>query len=161
MEDEQRQCRCCFTGHRPEKLTEPEDVIRVKLRAAIQEAIADGYTEFITGMARGVDIWAAEVVLGFKANDENIKLICAIPFDGFERRWADEWRARYNAVKEAADEVVYVSRHYYSGCFQVRNEWMVDHSHRLIAVYNGEAGGTRNTITYAKRNSHQIIVVSE
>jgi len=28
---------------------------------------------------------------------------------------------------------------------------MVDHSTRVIAVYNGEPGGTKNTIDYANR----------
>ncbi|MDY5774050.1 MAG: hypothetical protein SPK32_11530, partial [Bacteroidaceae bacterium] len=40
---------------------------------------------------------------------------------------------------------------YSRGCFQIRNEWMVDRSARVIAVYNGEAGGTRNTIAYANK----------
>ena len=35
--------------------------------------------------------------------------------------------------------------------YQVRNEWMVSHATRLIAVYNGEPGGTRNTINYARK----------
>ena len=34
--------------------------------------------------------------------------------------------------------------------YQIRNEWMVDHSARVIAVYNDEPGGTRNTIQYAE-----------
>lgn len=29
---------------------------------------------------------------------------------------------------------------YSKACFQIRNEWMVNHSSRVIAVYNGEAG---------------------
>ena len=30
---------------------------------------------------------------------------------------------------------------------------------RLIAVYNGEAGGTRNTLKYAKNRDVEIVVI--
>ena len=34
--------------------------------------------------------------------------------------------------------------------YQLRNQWMIDHSSKVIAVYDGQPGGTRNTIMYAK-----------
>lgn len=55
------------------------------LETAIQQAIADGSNVFISGMARGVDIWAAEIVLRFRSEGEDIKLICASPYRGFEK----------------------------------------------------------------------------
>ena len=54
-ESEMRPHRCCFTGHRPEKLYRSEIAIRADLDQAIRKAITDGFTVFITGMARGVD----------------------------------------------------------------------------------------------------------
>jgi len=36
---------------------------------------------------------------------------------------------------------------------------MVDHSARLIAVFNGEPGGTRNTIAYAKMTGVMVVNV--
>ena len=42
-----------------------------------------------------------------------------------------------------------VQDHYSPGCMQRRNRYMVDHSALLIAVYNGQAGGTRQTLEYA------------
>ena len=41
----------------------------------------------------------------------------------------------------------------YKRAIPIRNEWMVDRSARVIAVYNGEAGGTRNTIAYAAKKN--------
>lgn len=35
---------------------------------------------------------------------------------------------------------------------------MVDRSARVIAVYNGEAGGTRNTIKYAKKEKLDVVI---
>ena len=70
--------RCCFTGHRPEKLTADSEAIKASLSAEIDVAIADGITEFITGMARGVDMWAAELVLARRATNPGVTLFCAI-----------------------------------------------------------------------------------
>lgn len=55
-ESELRIHRCCFTGHRPEKLHDPESVIIAGLEREIRAAIEDGFQTFISGMARGVDI---------------------------------------------------------------------------------------------------------
>ena len=62
-EVEKRRKRCCFTGHRPEKLKCDEATIKSALSCGIDAAIQDGYRTFISGMTRGVDIWAAELVL--------------------------------------------------------------------------------------------------
>lgn len=63
LEGEKRLKRCCFTGHRPEKLGVPEEMIREKLDGAIDLAITQGMETFICGMARGVDLWAGATVL--------------------------------------------------------------------------------------------------
>lgn len=155
-EQEMRRHRCCFTGHRPEKLTQPEDVIVAGLENEILNAIADGFTTFISGMARGVDIWAAEIILRIRSEGHPIRLICASPFEGFERSWSPDWQKRYKVVLKEADLVKYICPEYSRACFQIRNEWMVDHSARVIAVYNGERGGTKNTIDYAKKCGLEI-----
>lgn len=150
-EDEKRLHRACFTGHRPEKLNQPEGVVVKGLTNAIQEAIADGKNVFISGMARGVDIWAAEIVLRLRSEGEDVKLICASPYEGFERGWSADWQQRYNAVLRNADLVRYICPGYSRACFQIRNEWMVNHSSLVIAVFNGQPSGTKNTIDYAVR----------
>lgn len=150
-EDEKRLHRACFTGHRPEKLNQPEGVVVKGLTNAIHEAIADGKNVFISGMARGVDIWAAEIVLRLRSEGEDVKLICASPYEGFERGWSADWQQRYNAVLRDADLVRYICPGYSRACFQIRNEWMVNHSSLVIAVFNGQPSGTKNTIDYAIR----------
>lgn len=150
-EQEKRMHRCCFTGHRPEKLTEPEEVVIEGLEREIRHAIADGLNVFISGMARGVDIWAAEIVLKLRDAGESIKLICALPYDGFEKGWRAEWQERYSNIIKAADLVRSICPGYSRACFQIRNEWMVDHSARVIAVFNGQKSGTKNTIDYANK----------
>lgn len=87
-----RHHRCCFTGHRPEKLTRFEWLIKRDLEKEIRQAIPDGLTVFISGMARGADIWAAEIVIKLRDSGKPIKLICACPFDGAESRWEQKWQ---------------------------------------------------------------------
>lgn len=156
-EQEMRMSRCCFTGHRPEKLTQSEKEVCAGLEREICNAIEEGMTVFISGMARGVDIWAAEIVLRLRKKDPEIKLICASPFDGFEKSWGTDWQKRYAKVMAEADLIRFICPAYSKACFQIRNEWMVDHSARVIAVFNGEKGGTANTINYAKK--HNVTVV--
>ena len=107
-EEIKRLRRVCFTGHRPEKLNRSEKSVLGGLETAIQQAIADGSNVFISGMARGVDIWAAEIVLRFRSEGEDIKLICASPYRGFEKSWSIDWQRRYNDVIEAADLVRFI-----------------------------------------------------
>lgn len=109
-ETEKRKHRCCFTGHRPEKLQAPEGVVTAALEKEIRQAIADGFNVFITGMARGVDIWAAEIVLRFRDAGEAVRLICACPYQGFERGWKQSWQERYQAILSAADLVRFTGR---------------------------------------------------
>ena len=77
-EQEKRKKRCCFTGHRPEKLGVPSQVVKAGLERAIDEAIRDGYRTFISGMSRGTDIWAAQIVLDRKRTLPDIHLIINI-----------------------------------------------------------------------------------
>ena len=151
------QC-CCFTGHRPEKLTAPENLVRRWLDEKIRTAVTEGYSTFITGMARGVDLWAGESVLQLKAGGLPIHLVCASPYPGFEARWAEKWRSLYHKVLAEADDVVYICPSYSYDCFQKRNEWMIDHSSRVIAVYNGSSGGTKNTLDYARKHDCKVIL---
>ena len=79
---------CAFTGHRPQNLpfrfNENDDrciALKQKLRDCIVQLIEqEGVRHFISGMAIGVDMYAAEIVLELKAEysvwcDDSIALI--------------------------------------------------------------------------------------
>lgn len=152
--------RCCFTGHRPQKLRRSETEIKADLESAIQQAITDGYTTFITGMAYGVDIWAGQIVVRLRKSNPALHLIAAVPFRGFEDRWSADWKRAYQELLEQVDLVKYICPGYNAGAYQRRNEWMVDHASRVIAVFNGEPSGTKNTIIYAQSISVPIVSLS-
>ena len=150
-EQELRLYQCCFTGHRPEKLKRTEAEVKSTLEEKILKAVDDGYTSFITGMACGVDIWAGQIVLKLQKSNPSLQLIAALPYPNCEKHWAVSWRKQYMEVLNAADIIKCISPKYHKASFQKRDEWMVDHCARVIAVYDGVPGGTRNTIDYATK----------
>ena len=70
-------------------------------------------------------------------------------------------KKRFDKIIKKADLVKEIKDHYFTGCYQVRNEWMVDHSNLVIAVFNGQKSGTQNTIKYAKKKNVGIVNVLE
>ncbi len=160
-EMELRKHRCCFTGHRPEKLSIPEKRLALLLEAEIRKAIDGGFTTYITGMAKGTDLVAAEIVLRLRKQDDRLKLICALPHPGFGLHWGGGWSERFQRVLARADLERTICSTFSYNSYQARNEWMVNHSSLMIAVFNGTAGGTKNTLDYAKRQGVPCIVISE
>ncbi len=153
---------CCFTGHRPNKLKgyNPED--NKELLWRIYKEVEDhidnkGVITFISGMALGVDMWAAKMILRAKKYNPEIKLICAIPCANHASKWGKESQKEWQRIVDAADEVVYVSTEEYKPyLMQKRNEWMVDNSDYIIAVWDGTSGGTGNCVKYAEKIKKQI-----
>lgn len=152
FEPEKRLHRCCFTGHRPQKMRVSESELRLLIETAVEDAINRDFLTFISGMAIGYDIIAAETVLILRKQNPHIHLICALPHPEFEKRWHMEWQHRYHRILSQADLIKVVSPCYSLASYQRRNEWMVSKSSFVIAAYNGTPGGTRNTIEFAKMN---------
>ncbi len=154
---------CCVTGHRPQGFPFERDasnhsfaVYMFELKQKIEYLIKSGCTQFITGMAEGADLDFAEAVLELKDNYPNITLTAALPYPLSSRVKQD----RKSEILKAVDTMREVSDHYFKGCMQKRNRYMVDNSDILIAVWNGEErGGTWDTIKYARRQNKKIIYI--
>ena len=52
------------------------------------------------------------------------------------------------------------SSNYFTGCFSVRNRFMVDSSSLLICYFDGQAGGTAQTVHYAQDSGLHIVNLS-
>ena len=161
---------CCFTGYRPIKMPFLSDEnspqykkFENKLIHAIFSAYDRGCRTFYSGAAMGFDIIAAECVLLLKRAhpDDGIRLVCALPFSGQAKKYPLDWFDRYNSVIDQADEVVMVCDDYKRECYQLRNMYMVDRSDIVITWYDGQPGGTRNTLKYAERKGLQIINIEK
>lgn len=155
----ERQCTCCFTGHRPERLPwgnsegDPRcAALKRKLYAAVNAAYESGMRYFICGMARGSDFYFAEAVLALREKYPDVQLEAAVPYPGQASRWSEEDQTRWRRLLAACSRQTMVQHHYSRLCMIRRNQYMVDRSALVIAVYDGqEGGGTRNTLEYAIR----------
>lgn len=153
----------CFTGHRPGsfpfKYDESDErciTIKQQLRRAIDMAYRQGYRTFITGMALGVDIWAAEILLEMRANRDDIVIVGAVPCVAQESRWPEPSVKRYFNVLSRLDAWGYVSKVTFDadkGCMTARNIAMIDPSDVVIAVYNGFGHRFENGVAKAERGS--------
>ncbi len=147
-----------FTGYRLKKIPFPEDESNIqyvafqsKLSAVIKRLIERGYTDFISGVATGFDTWAAEAVISEKKNNKDKKLECAIPFSEQDRKWSYADKVRRKKILKQADVSTTVCEHYHKGCFFIRNEYMVDKAEVIICCFDGQSGGTAQTVGYAKK----------
>jgi uncharacterized phage-like protein YoqJ len=144
----------CVTGHRDIQSRKFE-YVRQSITREVENAVADGYTRFITGFADGADMLFAETVAELKTRIAGLTLEAAIPFRGRLER------LNGTPLLLACDAVVVVSESYYGGCFAKRNLYMVEQSERIIAVYDGrERGGTYKTIALARTKGKDLRVVS-
>lgn len=66
----------------------------------------------------------------------------------------------HRAVLRSADLVRYICPEYSPACFRIRNAWMVDHAALVIAVFNGQPGGTKNTIDYAEKAGIPVVRIA-
>ena len=153
----------CFTGHRPEKLvsygTDRLDAVssvKKQLYQMIVQAVEQGYTHFYSGMARGVDLYAAQTVLYLKRQYPRLTLTGVIPFSGHHQDWSIAWQQCFQVVLAQCAQVEILSSQYFPGCYQQRNEYMVDRSGLVIAVWNGRRSGTANTLQYARLTGKEI-----
>lgn len=158
---------CAFTGHRPAKFPwkyDEKDPRCVELKAVlarqIEKLAAAGVTDFYTGMALGVDTWAAIAVLDLRERNPAIKLRCVLPCEGQETKWSTSAQILYKDILGDADSVEYVKRTYDRKCMLERNQRLVDSAALLLAVYNGEKrGGTAATVRYARKAGREILVI--
>lgn len=161
-----REITVCFTGHRPSKLAMDFNensffVLKIKqqLHNKIINCIENGFKNFISGGAMGVDIWVSEIILSLKEFYQDIKLIHIVPHSEQSRNWPTEWKQRYQRVVENGDELIVTTQKYYRFCELDRNRQMVDLATLLIAVYNGGNGGTKRTIDYARINGVKTEII--
>lgn len=157
---------CCFTGYRPEKMpfkidkSDPGYIeFENRLINKIIELINAGCTTFISGMATGFDIIAAECVLEAAEliNHTSVSLICAIPFIEQSKYYPALWKEKYNRLLQKCDNAILVSDKYYKGCFMKRNIFMVDNSDIVLTFYDGKPGGTKNTVNYAIKQGRKVL----
>lgn len=150
-----REKTVCFTGHRPEKLPDRGDRNSLKTRTIksmlyyeIAAAVEEGCDTFITGMQRGIDLWAGEAVLSLM-DRHSLRIICALPYEGFGRDFTGIDRWTFERIAEAAAASAVICPRYNKDCMALRNKFMVENSSRLIAAMGDDRSGTGQTLRHA------------
>lgn len=158
---------CAFTGHRPHRfafgLDEDAPACR-RLLAVLEETItglhAQGITTFYSGLAMGVDLWAAETVLRLKARGDDVRLCGVVPFRAQAESWPAAYRRRYAAVLRACDARYLVGETYTPDCYLRRNRFLVQAAGTLLAVYDAAGAsrsGTGQTVRLARAAGRTIL----
>ena len=125
---------------------------------------ADIDIECISGMALGVDQLFVEVVDEFRHRrfwaGLNWQMTAAVPCRGQEVKWPVPSREQYHKLLALCDDVHFVTNTSFTpSCMEEQNQWMVDRSDAVIAVWDGKSGGTANCIRYAKQNKKTIYYI--
>lgn len=148
----------CFSGHRPEKLPgkgldgkAETAFIKSLLNSKIESCISKGYTRFLSGVARGIDLWAAQTVLEKKIKYPQIELVCVKPVEDQGHNFPEDDKLIYENIISRADLVICTSDTYSKNCYLIRNMYMIDNSAMLIAFVKNYRSGTGQTINYAKK----------
>lgn len=157
---------CAFTGHRPGKMAfyGESDPACLKLMGEIHRqieiAVEKGFRNFISGMAIGVDQWAAISVLDLKRIYPDIRLYAALPYPMQSEKWFNWQKERYFDLLSLCEKVYVVSEEYSKSAPNFRNAFMIDHADLLIAVYDGKtAGGTKNTFEMAMKKGIETVII--
>lgn len=141
-----------FTGHR-----DYDGRCDEALKGAIHDLYNEGYRTFMSGMAVGFDLAAAEAVLSLRNELPGIRLACIIPFEGQERRFGENDAERFRHITGAADDIVTLSHRYTPYAYARRNDFLADNSSAVIAYCSGRRSGTEYTVRRASRQSSRII----
>lgn len=143
-----------ITGHRPDKLLGYGPETRERLKIFAMSCLLHYKPEkVVVGMALG---WDTAVALA--CIDLGIPYIAAVPFRGQEKMWKTEDQVLYKMLLDNAQAIVYVCEEGYAAWkMHKRNEWMVNSSDEMLALWDMvDEGGTAACLRYA-RKQHRMI----
>lgn len=139
-----------FTGHRFLPFGNHE-YLKEQIRNVIVECYNQGIHNYLCGMAMGFDLLAAETVILLKDKLVNLHLTAVVPYRNQSERWYTKDQSRYRVILGKADQIIILNEQYFNGCFLRRNDYMLSHSSRLIAYFDGKPqGGTFYTCRKAQ-----------
>lgn len=146
-----RDITVAFTGHRTYRGEANESLGEV-----IERLYARGFRSFLSGMAVGFDLAAAEAVLRCREHLPDLALVAVVPFAEQEHRFSPADKARFQHIVAEADEVITLAEEYHRGCYAQRNNFLVDNASLVVAWYGQQQGGTRYTVRRALRRGCEV-----
>lgn len=147
---------CCFTRHRNLPAKKIEKII-LNLDREIENLIAKGVTDFISGGAIGFDQIAASLIIAKKEmGNANIRLIFALPCKNQDELWNEKQKKLYRELLIEADETIYVSEECNAFCMKKRNNYMVEHSAYCICALLQEKSGTGKPSATQEKKDYRL-----
>lgn len=158
----------CFTGHRTlngKYDGKDWDKLSSYMANKLIPKLYKDYriTNYISGMALGVDMLAAEWVLYHKNRyAEPLYLEAAVPYENQFKVWSEKEQTRYRSILKRCDDVkILYGKSHANWKLQKRNKYMVDKSSFVVVIWDGfKKGGTYNCYKYATKKKKNIIIVN-
>lgn len=103
-----------------------------------------------------MDTWAAQIVLLLKREYAQLTLIAVLPFSEYNIAVSDEM---YQHTLAMSDKIIITGNQRGKAALTTRDRYMIDHSNRLIAVYDERSrifSGTYRALRYAKEQRLEI-----
>lgn len=146
---------CCVTGLR-EIPQEKIEYVRQELHREIEQAIADGFTRFLSSMLNNVDLDFAAIVEEKKKENPELFLEAVIPYS--DRMKSKE--KRFQKLMKHCDSVKVISQERDRDCYFARNRYLVENSQRVIVVSDdGQKSDTAQTIRMAVAKGLELHVI--
>lgn len=162
---------CTITGHRPQRFKfkyNEHYKLCIKIKKALAAEIINFYNQgvraFWIGGSIGVDTWAGEIIVALKKQKEygDMRLCVAIPFPDFKEHFDMKQQTRIRDILRACDEQTIISKEASEKAYRIRNEYMVNQSDCVLAVYDNDRSirsGTGMTVNYARKKNLPIILI--
>lgn len=128
---------CCVTGPR-EIPMEKIEYVRQALRLEIEQAIADGFTGFLSDMDEGTNLEFAMIVAEKKKEIPELFLEAVYPHAG-------RMKAKNKQVRELMSQCSsfkLISQDYNRDCQFAANRYLLESAQRVIAVSDGNLKGS-------------------
>lgn len=160
METNQIGITCCFIGYSTQNYlnyVKLEELLRKEILWLITEK---GVQHFISSMGIGTDIMAAKIVLELKKKYQVLTLESAIAYEKRAVGWTKKQKNEYFDILSRCEKETMLQREYSPDCLSLCNEYMVNKSEYVIAVWNGRSNRTKDTVMYARQLNRCLTIIN-
>lgn len=137
--------------------------LKKRLHDVFTELYRRGVRRFYVGGALGVDLWAGEILLEMRRQEEyqELEIVLVYPFPGHDERWDPKSRERLRHLKESCDQFVMGSKIVGAQGYRERTAYMVEHADCLVAVYDESPGpsGVEAALQMAEARKLPVVLI--
>ena len=139
-----------ITGHRHINYR----IVSEGIHQLTDRAIERGFTTFLSGMAIGTDLLAAQIW-----SERYLTWKAILPCSDQSRLWTYKQQILYRKLLTKATEIKILYPQYKQGVMQGRDQYLVKNSQLCLAVWDGrETGGAFLTIEMARKAKLPLII---